>query len=135
MGGKTKDIFIRYISRVALKVFVGVVMVLSIYFSVFAWHFAHIQTYTKNADEISDYCPSYLEDLKAGTNKSEFFCKLYSQFQLSLKYQKYVPELDFTKEDEIGSKWITWPIMARTCLLYTSPSPRDRTRSRMPSSA
>ena len=25
--------------------------------------------------------------------------------------------------------------VARTCLLYTSPSPRDRTRSRMPSSA
>ena len=24
---------------------------------------------------------------------------------------------------------------AKTCLLYTSPSPRDRTRSRMPSSA
>ena len=24
---------------------------------------------------------------------------------------------------------------AMTCLLYTSPSPRDRTRSRMPSSA
>ena len=26
-------------------------------------------------------------------------------------------------------------IDVRTCLLYTSPSPRDRTRSRMPSSA
>ena len=26
-------------------------------------------------------------------------------------------------------------LMALTCLLYTSPSPRDRTRSRMPSSA
>ena len=26
-------------------------------------------------------------------------------------------------------------IMIETCLLYTSPSPRDRTRSRMPSSA
>ena len=25
--------------------------------------------------------------------------------------------------------------MSYTCLLYTSPSPRDRTRSRMPSSA
>ena len=25
--------------------------------------------------------------------------------------------------------------LGRTCLLYTSPSPRDRTRSRMPSSA
>ena len=27
------------------------------------------------------------------------------------------------------------PGMERNCLLYTSPSPRDRTRSRMPSSA
>ena len=26
-------------------------------------------------------------------------------------------------------------VMHTTCLLYTSPSPRDRTRSRMPSSA
>ena len=26
-------------------------------------------------------------------------------------------------------------VMEYTCLLYTSPSPRDRTRSRMPSSA
>ena len=26
-------------------------------------------------------------------------------------------------------------VEVRTCLLYTSPSPRDRTRSRMPSSA
>ena len=28
-----------------------------------------------------------------------------------------------------------WGIMSWDCLLYTSPSPRDRTRSRMPSSA
>ena len=27
------------------------------------------------------------------------------------------------------------PIQLEACLLYTSPSPRDRTRSRMPSSA
>ena len=27
------------------------------------------------------------------------------------------------------------PLYYRPCLLYTSPSPRDRTRSRMPSSA
>ena len=26
-------------------------------------------------------------------------------------------------------------VISKTCLLYTSPSPRDRTRSRMPSSA
>ena len=29
----------------------------------------------------------------------------------------------------------TTPQVVYTCLLYTSPSPRDRTRSRMPSSA
>ena len=29
----------------------------------------------------------------------------------------------------------TTPYQKHTCLLYTSPSPRDRTRSRMPSSA
>ena len=28
-----------------------------------------------------------------------------------------------------------WPILPNTCLLYTSPSPRDRQKSRMPSSA
>ena len=31
--------------------------------------------------------------------------------------------------------FITVPTLPNTCLLYTSPSPRDRTRSRMPSSA
>ena len=36
------------------------------------------------------------------------------------------PELDETRQP------IDWLV---TCLLYTSPSPRDRTRSRMPSSA
>ena len=34
---------------------------------------------------------------------------------------------------EIGP--VDEPIDITTCLLYTSPSPRDRTRSRMPSSA
>ena len=33
--------------------------------------------------------------------------------------------------EPIGGAWIQFNI----CLLYTSPSPRDRTRSRMPSSA
>ena len=34
-----------------------------------------------------------------------------------------------------GGRFTAWPGIAGTCLLYTSPSPRDRTRSRMPSSA
>src|SRR5665811_2331962 len=42
----------------------------------------------------------------------------------------------------IAGLWDEWkdietgePLKSCTCLLYTSPSPRDRTRSRMPSSA
>ena len=38
----------------------------------------------------------------------------------------------------VYQNWHTCPKLLRTyltCLLYTSPSPRDRTRSRMPSSA
>ena len=34
-----------------------------------------------------------------------------------------------------GQKINKSPIQLISCLLYTSPSPRDRTRSRMPSSA
>ena len=41
--------------------------------------------------------------------------------------------------EEIPDEWLkelSKPIPPyKTCLLYTSPSPRDRTRSRMPSSA
>ena len=40
-----------------------------------------------------------------------------------------------TNGKEIGV-WANWGDQTpNTCLLYTSPSPRDRTRSRMPSSA
>ena len=38
----------------------------------------------------------------------------------------------------LGSQYAGWSLEYKnpnTCLLYTSPSPRDRTRSRMPSSA
>ena len=41
-----------------------------------------------------------------------------------------ITDIDFTNVPASGSCAITW-----ICLLYTSPSPRDRTRSRMPSSA
>ena len=43
-----------------------------------------------------------------------------------------------TKKDflnEIIAFWISKDTNSIICLLYTSPSPRDRTRSRMPSSA
>ena len=36
---------------------------------------------------------------------------------------------------EYGTKMVGGVTPGKGCLLYTSPSPRDRTRSRMPSSA
>ena len=39
-----------------------------------------------------------------------------------------------SKEKAIIEMVIRW-LDSNICLLYTSPSPRDRTRSRMPSSA
>jgi len=38
-------------------------------------------------------------------------------------------------ESEYFMQWVFPQKLHRICLLYTSPSPRDRTRSRMPSSA
>ena len=68
------------------------------------------------------------------------------------KLQDQVPNFSFTQveetiRNELGSKFneidqiICDPVgsaslaQVHSCLLYTSPSPRDRTRSRMPSSA
>ena len=47
--------------------------------------------------------------------------------------ERGVDEPDFVKTD--GERIFTLTNGTFTCLLYTSPSPRDRTRSRMPSSA
>ena len=38
-------------------------------------------------------------------------------------------------KDDFPINWIDRISLFLSCLLYTSPSPRDRTRSRMPSSA
>ena len=38
-------------------------------------------------------------------------------------------------QEVVDHEMIHIPNTPNTCLLYTSPSPRDRTRSRMPSSA
>ena len=51
--------------------------------------------------------------------------KLPLDFSLPYRLEKMFP-----KTEGFGAKG-----QVKSCLLYTSPSPRDRTRSRMPSSA
>ena len=48
----------------------------------------------------------------------------------SQKNQKETPKTEINNNQEMKES-----ASAGVCLLYTSPSPRDRTRSRMPSSA
>ena len=48
--------------------------------------------------------------------------------------QSVVPTKVLTAYDEEKAK-VGIEVVAYTCLLYTSPSPRDRQKSRMPSSA
>ena len=58
------------------------------------------------------------------------------------KRQAYMGGIDSIKSADIADvhsakveKFVEIALDSMTCLLYTSPSPRDRTRSRMPSSA
>ena len=74
------------------------------------------------------------------SKKSKSGEKLYSELQSALElYDKESLQSKVVKETE---KWglyesVDPPLIIhnKNCLLYTSPSPRDRTRSRMPSSA
>ena len=59
--------------------------------------------------------------------------KLYINFEMSYAMNTRKEEIKIEFFGEKGS--ISWPNSNYYCLLYTSPSPRDRTRSRMPSSA
>ena len=50
------------------------------------------------------------------------------------KLNDSVPEEE-VQGNEQREGYVAYGSYAKSCLLYTSPSPRDRTRSRMPSSA
>ena len=66
-------------------------------------------------DKAGDFAPTSLE---ACTFDGELYCMPYATENMAFFYNTDMVETPPT-----------------TCLLYTSPSPRDRTRSRMPSSA
>ena len=76
-----------------------------------------------------------LEDETVLTKQSRFFNLLSSHHSLRHYVSKLILTDDnvFTKAAAAGKCDELDPSIL--CLLYTSPSPRDRTRSRMPSSA
>ena len=78
------------------------------------------------------------DELRGGMDASQ-----YKDYVLTLLFIKYVSDKYAGREDAIvdvpkgGSfqDMVNGKGKPDICLLYTSPSPRDRTRSRMPSSA
>ena len=52
-----------------------------------------------------------------------------------LEYKRYENQHAEIYTTESSDRAFEEEVMLSGCLLYTSPSPRDRTRSRMPSSA
>ena len=74
-------------------------------------------------DITRDWLPRY-----TGTEIEEF-----GDYILLTNFDNYVTK--FSERFEMPIRGEGGPMQTCTCLLYTSPSPRDRTRSRMPSSA
>ena len=61
------------------------------------------------------------------TDHSHIFISKILLTMICIGFATITPLIDFNESHATNPLW--------TCLLYTSPSPRDRTRSRMPSSA
>ena len=57
------------------------------------------------------------------------------QFDTGLKGQEKVEKIVISPEENYNYKQVVRKYLNSVCLLYTSPSPRDRSLSRMPSSA
>ena len=79
--------------------------------------FGKLFTTKENLDQINDVISSNSEAI--------------NKFGIS----KYLYETFFINEDEIEHLFSKFDKLTISCLLYTSPSPRDRSLSRMPSSA
>ena len=66
---------------------------------------------------------------------NESYEELFRRILLDLGLTRMVDSIKMIIEPENSLFLISIKVRKVTCLLYTSPSPRDRTRSRMPSSA
>ena len=83
---------------------------------------------------IAGVTPEFLEVRSFEVDKGRFLSK--SDVNSARSYVVIGPDLkDEFFKDKSSSLGKKIRIKDHTCLLYTSPSPRDRTRSRMPSSA
>ena len=69
-----------------------------------------------------------------GLGVGEYFCEIELSSPGAVNSPISIP-VQLTIYPDNPFLQLLYPYDHKTCLLYTSPSPRDRTRSRMPSSA
>ena len=75
-------------------------------------------------------------DKKIADSEREYIQKVCSHEKIPLKLEELEKHHENNQFDQIYQECVfTFKEFSLDCLLYTSPSPRDRTRSRMPSSA
>ena len=72
---------------------------------------------------------------KADKQRSKIFSKLSKEITVAAKLGDKDPAMNPRLRSAIQAARSANMPKDNICLLYTSPSPRDRTRSRMPSSA
>ena len=94
----------------------------------------------KSAFKLKGIGPIYCINLDGQTDRWEYMENQFKYWEIEDKVTR-ISAYD-GREDDLSDILVgTYPNnmtggeIGCTCLLYTSPSPRDRTRSRMPSSA
>ena len=87
--------------------------------------------------KFSHFLERYYEDLQSGKNTGGGFAM--QMFMLCQRYEQHRLAVELAWGDEgiivVQDRPIYGDTVFATCLLYTSPSPRDLSTSRMPSSA
>ena len=85
-----------------------------------------------NGNNVNEYWSSLVEG-KSGISPITYFDSSNHRVKIAGELRGFNPEKVLDPKEL--RKLDPFSIYAIVCLLYTSPSPRDRTRSRMPSSA
>ena len=92
-----------------------------------------VETKIVNLQDFSIDKPSYCKE--RASEDSLIWSQDFNQNYLSPVFWNFATSNGFHNGISYINGWGNGELQYYTCLLYTSPSPRDRTRSRMPSSA
>ena len=108
-----------------------------------AWHQLNLSIFKKVLSVGSGKLASELNTIVAAINSKEQEFEKFSDQEIKTNFQNLSEQLEDSSQNiEVEAFAYTREAAKRTlgqrhydCLLYTSPSPRDATLSRMPSSA